>query len=341
MAEIPRQKRDILQMIQPGRESRRSRKVILAIRIGRLEQEIGGSDAGAAAAQISLRVAPVGDGVAGLGDVIAVTCRVVFGVVEKLGQLLGQRLNVLISDDARYPVEVTPEYEGVTGRAIDPVRAGGAADRGVAVHIVSRVMGDGDDQGTVLPGHLTEELFLEIVDVDHGYGSTGSFRSKQIAGAGADVDSNGLHLWPAKQGMPVRCCRRGRCSRERGPQKRIGVLGVFTGSEREGRENRRSQDALYISVRADRNGLTTRCPGRKTKRDRHKQDRQRGGAAERRVSARQRDGMTRAGPLTGPLISRHGALRLELRQRRETGKGTEQKGGKPRLHTALSMSRHP
>ena len=59
--------------------------------------------------------------------------RIVQGIVDELGELLGERLHVAVFDDRGRGMEIRAEHEGVSGGGVDAVRSPGAAHRGVAV----------------------------------------------------------------------------------------------------------------------------------------------------------------------------------------------------------------
>src|ERR1700751_1645818 len=162
--EIPGQQGDILQVIgeasHTSGEGGRCREAVLGIGAGRLEQEVVGADAGAAAAAVlaglqrrkqpGWEVVAVGSRSAEIGE------RIVEQVVEEFGELLGEWLDVAVFDDSGSGANIGADDEGVARGSVDPVRPPGAAYGCVGSGVVSGVVSDGDDQCAVLAGNLLE-----------------------------------------------------------------------------------------------------------------------------------------------------------------------------------------
>jgi hypothetical protein len=104
-------------------------------------------------------------------------------IINKVAELLGQRLDIAVLNRSRGRVEKGTEYERVPCGRVDTMRAPGAANGGIAQCIKGCVVGDRDDDPILLLGDVLEEFFLEKIKIDDGQGTARSFRSEDIAGA--------------------------------------------------------------------------------------------------------------------------------------------------------------
>ena len=232
---IPGQQRDVLQVIAFGAglggEAWGCGDLIFGVGVGGFQQKVHRGNAGAATAALIARrhlreSRPAGNAVAWCGrGMAAMEKRIVQGIVDELGELLGDRLHVAIVHDCGRGTQIGAKHERIAGGGVDAVRSPGTAFRRVAVTVVGRVMGDGKDEFALLPGQLLEDCLLQKFHIDDGEGGSLLRRGEDIAVAQRHVDLEGLHFRLAQQCMPARFA--GEC----GPQQGVGILGVVARGE--------------------------------------------------------------------------------------------------------------
>jgi hypothetical protein len=174
--------------------------------------------------------------------------RVVEGIVDELGELLGEGLDVAVFDDCRCVSDIGGQDEGVAGGGVDAVGSPGAADGGVTVGVEGGVVGDGEDEFAILLGELLEEGALDELEVRDGEGGVGLLRGEDVAEAYGDGEGDRLDLGLGELGVPVGGAREG------GAEEGVGVLGFACGGEGDGGEDGGVKDAGDVLLRVHDEG---------------------------------------------------------------------------------------
>ena len=133
--------------------------------------------------------------------------RVVERVLQKLRELLCDRLDVGIVDHRGRRAEIRREDERIAGLAVHPVRSPGTADGGVAERVVCRIVGHREDQPALLFRDLAEDLALQPDEVHDGEGAAGFRGSEDVTRARRDRDLHRLDLGLGEERVPVRRVR--------------------------------------------------------------------------------------------------------------------------------------
>src|SRR5580700_10483810 len=190
---VPGQQCNVLQVIRGSchlsEKGFRLGNVVLRVRVGRLEKEVGAGDTSAATA--SLITWALRRGSRPRGKHISRTLRVastmdqriVQRIFDKLRKLLREGLHIIVFDDAWGGMKIRRQDERGAGGGINPMRAPGTTHSSVAESVKSGVVCDREHELTLQFRKLLEQLVLKKFDVDDGERTAGHFRCEYVSEA--------------------------------------------------------------------------------------------------------------------------------------------------------------